>query len=181
MLFRSRQFIKGAKEEAKNRGVLLSLHMKATMMKVSDPIIFGHGVTVVFADVFEKHADTFKKLGVNANNGLGDVLFFFFTIALVLQFFPVGPNIVTDRYTYVPYIGIFFVVGQSYAWLGERKEKRYTLYKMLSTMVLTCFIIWCIFLSYERCDVWENSETLWSDVISKYHNTSEGYLNRGQY
>jgi len=68
-----RQFIKGAKEEAKNRGVLLSLHMKATMMKVSDPIIFGHGVTVVFADVFEKHADTFKKLGVNANNGLGDV------------------------------------------------------------------------------------------------------------
>jgi len=108
-------------------------------------------------------------------------LFFFFTIALVLQFFPVGPNIVTDRYTYVPYIGIFFVVGQSYAWLGERKEKRYTLYKMLSTMVLTCFIIWCIFLSYERCDVWENSETLWSDVISKYPNTSEGYLNRGQY
>jgi isocitrate dehydrogenase len=68
-----RQFIKEAKAEAKNRGVLLSLHMKATMMKVSDPIIFGHGVTVVFADVFEKHADTFKKLGVNANNGLGDV------------------------------------------------------------------------------------------------------------
>jgi isocitrate dehydrogenase len=68
-----RKFIKGAKEEAKNRGVLLSLHMKATMMKVSDPIIFGHGVTVVFADVFEKHADTFKKLGVNANNGLGDI------------------------------------------------------------------------------------------------------------
>jgi isocitrate dehydrogenase len=68
-----RQFIKEAKAEAKNRGVLLSLHMKATMMKVSDPIIFGHGVTVVFAEVFEKHADTFKKLGVNANNGLGDV------------------------------------------------------------------------------------------------------------
>lgn len=68
-----RQFIKEAKAEAQNRGVLLSLHMKATMMKVSDPIIFGHGVTVVFADVFEKHAETFKKLGVNANNGLGDV------------------------------------------------------------------------------------------------------------
>lgn len=68
-----RQFMKGAIAEAKKQGVLLSLHMKATMMKVSDPIIFGHGVTVYFADVFEKHADTFKTLGVNANNGMGDV------------------------------------------------------------------------------------------------------------
>ncbi len=68
-----RQFIKDSIADAKKQGVLFSLHMKATMMKVSDPIIFGHGVTVFFADVFEKHADTFKKLGVNANNGLGDV------------------------------------------------------------------------------------------------------------
>ncbi len=68
-----RQFIKEQVAEAKNADILLSLHMKATMMKVSDPIIFGHGVTVVFAEVFEKHADVFKELGVNANNGLGDV------------------------------------------------------------------------------------------------------------
>ncbi len=68
-----RAFIKDSIGKAKEQGVLLSLHMKATMMKVSDPIIFGHGVTVFFADVFDKHADTFKELGVNANNGLGDV------------------------------------------------------------------------------------------------------------
>ena len=68
-----RAFMKNAKEEAKSRGVLYSLHMKATMMKVSDPIIFGHGVTTFFEDVFTKHADTFNKLGINANNGLGDV------------------------------------------------------------------------------------------------------------
>jgi len=68
-----RAFIKQSIADAKQQGVLLSLHMKATMMKVSDPIIFGHGVTVLFADVFEKHADTFKEVGVNANNGLGDV------------------------------------------------------------------------------------------------------------
>lgn len=68
-----RDFIKQSIADAQQQGVLLSLHMKATMMKVSDPIIFGHGVTVFFADVFEKHADTFKELGVNANNGLGDV------------------------------------------------------------------------------------------------------------
>jgi len=69
-----REFIRQSIADAKEQGVLLSLHLKATMMKVSDPIIFGHGVTVYFADVFEKHAGTFKKLGVDANNGLGDVL-----------------------------------------------------------------------------------------------------------
>ncbi len=51
----------------------MSLHMKATMMKVSDPIIFGHCVTVFFADVFQKHAELFEKLGVDPNNGMGDV------------------------------------------------------------------------------------------------------------
>ena len=68
-----REFMKQSIAQAKEQGVLLSLHMKATMMKVSDPIIFGHGVTVYFADVFEKHAGTFTEIGVNANNGLGDV------------------------------------------------------------------------------------------------------------
>ncbi|CCQ89490.1 Isocitrate dehydrogenase (NADP) [Nitrospina gracilis 3/211] len=67
-------FLKASKEEAKKRGVLFSLHMKATMMKVSDPIIFGHGVVTYFEDVFKKHGDTFKELGVNPYNGLGDVL-----------------------------------------------------------------------------------------------------------
>lgn len=68
-----RQCIKDAIKDAKDQGVLLSMHMKATMMKVSDPIIFGHGVTVFFEDVFTKHAATFNELGINANNGLGDV------------------------------------------------------------------------------------------------------------
>ncbi|MEM9265756.1 MAG: NADP-dependent isocitrate dehydrogenase [Cyanobacteria bacterium P01_F01_bin.13] len=60
-------------EGAKREDILLSLHVKATMMKVSDPILFGHAVTVYFKDVFEKYADTFAELGVNPNNGLGDV------------------------------------------------------------------------------------------------------------
>ena len=59
--------------EAKGQDVLLSLHMKATMMKVSDPIIFGHAVSVFFADVFEKHADVLDELGVEPNNGIGDL------------------------------------------------------------------------------------------------------------
>ena len=61
-------------EAAKKEGVLFSLHVKATMMKIADPIIFGHAVSAFFADVIEKHAATLKKLGVNLNNGFGDLL-----------------------------------------------------------------------------------------------------------
>jgi len=60
-------------EDAKSSDVLLSLHLKATMMKVSDPIMFGYAVTVYYKDVFEKHAAVFKELGVDPANGLGDV------------------------------------------------------------------------------------------------------------
>ena len=60
--------------DAKKKGVLFSLHLKATMMKVSDPVMFGHAVRVFFESVFEKHAATFEKLGVDPNNGFGDVL-----------------------------------------------------------------------------------------------------------
>ena len=60
--------------DAKAKGVLFSLHLKATMMKVSDPILFGHAVKTYFSDVFAKHADTFERLGVNANDGVADLL-----------------------------------------------------------------------------------------------------------
>ena len=69
-----RNFLDAAINEAKAKDILFSIHMKATMMKVSDPIIFGQAVMVFFKDVFEKHAMTFANLGVNANNGLGDIL-----------------------------------------------------------------------------------------------------------
>ncbi len=68
-----RSFLKTQKEDARQKGVLFSLHLKATMMKVSDPVIFGHGVSVFFEDVFEKYAEDFSALGVNPNNGLGDL------------------------------------------------------------------------------------------------------------
>jgi isocitrate dehydrogenase len=68
-----RAFYESAMTAAKAEDILLSLHVKATMMKVSDPILFGHAVTVYFKDVFAKYATTFAQLGVNSNNGLGDV------------------------------------------------------------------------------------------------------------
>ena len=68
-----RDFFAAQIEDAKKNGILLSLHLKATMMKISDPIMFGHAVTVFFKDVFDKHGATFKELGVNPNLGLGEL------------------------------------------------------------------------------------------------------------
>ncbi len=69
-----REFYAEQIEEAKKDNVLLSLHLKATMMKVSDPIMFGHAVSVYYKDALEKHAETLKEIGVNVNNGLADIL-----------------------------------------------------------------------------------------------------------
>ncbi|MBU4265729.1 MAG: NADP-dependent isocitrate dehydrogenase [Candidatus Altiarchaeota archaeon] len=68
-----RAFLEEQVEDAKKNGVLFSIHLKATMMKVSDPIIFGHVVSVFFRDAFEKHASVFAELGISPNNGLGDL------------------------------------------------------------------------------------------------------------
>ncbi len=68
-----REFFEAQMQDAKEKGVLLSLHLKATMMKISDPVMFGHAVSVYYKELFAKHAATFEELGVNVNNGLADV------------------------------------------------------------------------------------------------------------
>ena len=68
------EFLEEQVEDALDKSVLFSLHMKATMMKVSDPIIFGHAVRVFFKDLFEKHGETFEQIGVDVNNGFGNLL-----------------------------------------------------------------------------------------------------------
>ena len=67
-------FLEKSIQEAKDKNILFSLHMKATMMKVSDPIIFGHAVSVYFKDLLEKYEETFSNLGINLNNGFGNLL-----------------------------------------------------------------------------------------------------------
>ncbi len=68
------KFLEEQVKDAKDKNVLFSLHLKATMMKVSDPIIFGHAVRVFFKEVFQKHGETLNKIGANANSGLGDLV-----------------------------------------------------------------------------------------------------------
>ena len=68
-----RAFYEAEIQDAKEKNVLFSLHLKATMMKVSDPILFGHAVSVYYKDAIEKHAAVFEELGIDLNNGLGEV------------------------------------------------------------------------------------------------------------
>ena len=68
-----RQFYSDEIEQCQKDQVLLSLHLKATMMKVSDPVLFGHAVSIYYSELFEKHSELFEELGINPNNGLGDV------------------------------------------------------------------------------------------------------------
>ncbi|MGB0835878.1 MAG: NADP-dependent isocitrate dehydrogenase [Psychrobium sp.] len=68
-----RAFFEESLQDSRDSGVMWSLHVKATMMKVSHPIVFGHAVSVFYKDAFEKHSETFEKLGVNPNNGLADI------------------------------------------------------------------------------------------------------------
>ena len=68
------EFLRKEISDANQKGILFSLHMKATMMKVSDPIIFGHAVKAFFSELFQKHEQTIQSLGVNVNNGLGDLI-----------------------------------------------------------------------------------------------------------
>ena len=67
-------FLEAQIEDARKSGLLFSLHLKATMMKVSDPIIFGHAVGAYFKDLCHKHSTTFEEIGVDFNNGFGDLL-----------------------------------------------------------------------------------------------------------
>ncbi|MSP05396.1 MAG: NADP-dependent isocitrate dehydrogenase [Acetobacteraceae bacterium] len=69
-----REFYAAQIEDAQKQGILFSVHLKATMMKISDPILFGHAVSVFFANVFKKHAATFARLGIVPDNGVGDLL-----------------------------------------------------------------------------------------------------------
>jgi tetratricopeptide (TPR) repeat protein len=105
--------------------------------------------------------------------------FFAITISLVLQIVPVGSAIVAERYTYVPYIGLFFLYGQCYRRISEKKVHRLVKLKSVMVVLLAVFTVVFSAISWQRTKVWADSFTLWSDVIKKYPQTTVAYYNRG--
>ncbi|MBI2271863.1 MAG: tetratricopeptide repeat protein [Bacteroidetes bacterium] len=95
------------------------------------------------------------------------VFFYTITIALVLQFFPVGSAIMADRYAYIPSIGLLFVIGEFFT-IGYNNPK----YKVIVIVGLCIYSVFLFGMTYERCKVWKNDETIWTDVLNKYPNDS---------
>ncbi|MEO6168383.1 MAG: tetratricopeptide repeat protein, partial [Chitinophagales bacterium] len=104
-------------------------------------------------------------------------LFFIATIVLVLQFISVGNAIMAERYSYLSYAGFCFIAGYGFEKLYQGNHKLRTLITVSIAVIMLCFG----YLTHERTRVWSNSETLWSDVISKYPGASTAYKNRGNY
>ena len=106
-------------------------------------------------------------------------LFFLVTISLVLQLMPVGGVIIAERYTYIPYAGLIFIVGKLYENLAESAIQKYRLYsKYLLFILIVGFFIFS-YLANDRVKYWENGDILFSDVIDKYPKYPYAYQNRG--
>lgn len=105
--------------------------------------------------------------------------FYFINILLVLQFFTIGGATMADRYTYIPYVGLFVALAW---WLDEPRERltrRFPVKAVLATILILLIPV-SAYATWKRCDVWQNSETLWNDTIAKYpHRIPDAYNNRG--
>jgi protein O-mannosyl-transferase len=107
------------------------------------------------------------------------ILFYAFTIALVLQILPVGRAVMADRYSYIPSIGLFFILAIFLVEIYHRQK-----FKTLAISAVIVYTVFLSFLTYKRCEVWKNDESLWNDVIGKYPEDNRVALavyNRGKY
>lgn len=105
------------------------------------------------------------------------ILFFLFNIAFLLQVVGAGQGFLADRFTYIPYIGLFLIFAKAVEWTTEKfSEKR-----SIINSVLVIYLLLFTAITFNRMKVWQNSETLWTDVIAKYPNTPLPYNNLGHY
>ena len=105
------------------------------------------------------------------------VLFFFITIILVLQIIPVGGAIIAERYSYIPYIGLLFVIGKGLEFISEKHPN----YKKSAVLLLVVFSVAMGVISFNRISVWKRGDALFTDVNEKYPNMPFGYNNLGYY
>jgi hypothetical protein len=105
--------------------------------------------------------------------------FFVATLLPVLQLVPIGTVIAADRYTYVPAIGLFYCFAEGGYWLYTAKLKDARIPRILTTSGIAVLIVVLCLLSWQRCHIWNNSVTFWTDVISKYPKSAMAYNSRG--
>ncbi len=106
-------------------------------------------------------------------------LFFFINILLVLQLVSVGNAIIAERYTYIPYIGLFFIIATGLDHIVQKTDERFRLWKKIGQVALIAYAITCTFLAYSRCAVWENEETVAIDMLNKNPDDPFSLNNKG--
>ncbi len=108
-------------------------------------------------------------------------LFYLANIVLVLQFMSVGIALISERYTYIPYIGLFFIIAMGFSFIYRNKDAKFAAYKTLAIAIFLIMTVSCSYLSSERCKMWFNCDILWSNEIQQFPDDGEGYKNRGGY
>lgn len=116
----------------------------------------------------------------STRSGVFSVLFYFISIALVLQFVSVGEAIMSERYTYLAYLGLLLPLGLAVQ--ATYDNPKWASYRTLALGIVGFYTLLCLVLSYQRIQLWKNSDTIWSDVIKQYPKMSATpYNNRGHY
>jgi tetratricopeptide (TPR) repeat protein len=113
------------------------------------------------------------------NELIWGLLFFLITISLVLQIIPVGSAIVAERYTYIPYIGLFFIIGQLFSRAMDNTNPLATKLKPFLLALVAAYAIFFSIITWDRTKVWADSFSLWSDVIEKNPSVTVAFYNRG--
>lgn len=106
-------------------------------------------------------------------------LFFIITLSPVLEFIPVGEPVVSDRYMYMPSIGLFYLIAEGMAGLRNWGMKYYPMPCLLGGSLFVVIIVLLVFLTQQRCQVWKDSLSLWNDVLKKYPHSATAYFQRG--
>ena len=106
-------------------------------------------------------------------------LFFLITLLPVLQLVPIGQAMAADRYTYIPSIGLFYLTGEAFVWLYRKKGSYERVVKTVLPIAGISMVILLSFLTWNRCQVWKDGITLWSDVLKNYPDEPVAYSNRG--
>ncbi|MCD4678927.1 MAG: tetratricopeptide repeat protein, partial [Bacteroidales bacterium] len=113
------------------------------------------------------------------NNVIFGSLFFLVTISIVLQLIPVGDSIMAERYTYIPYIGLFLILGYAYVDIIDAKSGIKKKIKPIVNIILVLFVLYFSYLSWERVKIWKDSEVLFTDELEKYPDHVLALNNRG--
>ena len=146
--------------------------------KVDGALPFQYYAAFVLALIFIGLVIYSLKYGRKIFTG---IFFFNITIFLVLMLIPVGPTIFSERYTYIPSVGLYFILGTGLLYLYNEKSKQMSWLKPAVITLLLFVTIWHSYACYERNKVWENSGTLWTNVLEQFPDVALAMNNRGNY